>query len=484
LDYLEKRLKEKPEDKRSYFLLSTFIVNMNDENREILLISSRIPRIFFQQVISFGYDEKKWTEEEIGIISSIISFIMYLSKSSNGILFLKKSCFSFLPYSSFFQDLLSSSISLTSNSSTFMIGLRVIITMINLYGEEEKTIDTSLSGGGNVTARGRKASFLSSHRHVFPLLTDVFDVILNFDHSRDLVKTMLSKGFLYGLQVSILAIAFKHLSFSKENRRILLERSPQRFLSLVSTAIQLFIEEAGECKGKNVGYNFYVKAGGGGRDTVMVENFVEMLLQLSYSFDTAEALQEMFIVPSSSVATSSSSSVVPYDIKKIMEELVFLSEDRGLSNHTKQCAFQLLGRLQIEGNTILPREEETSSSSLTSDSLHHHRSPELNTIGLPSSPSLAASSASIAAGFSLSSKHDILQTAFQIRIDSDADFLTAYECLQEEKSLCPGSFITVLTYLRITELDDLKEADMITILTIVGLLKPRIREPFLKSLKL
>jgi hypothetical protein len=59
-----------------------------------------------------------------------------------------------------------------------------------------------------------------------------------------------------------------------------------------------------------------------------------------------------------------------------------------------------------------------------------------------------------------------------------------FEWLKEEKSICRGNLISILNALRISDVDDLKEANMKMILTIYGLLKEKAGEKFINALKL
>jgi hypothetical protein len=79
---------------------------------------------------------------------------------------------------------------------------------------------------------------------------------------------------------------------------------------------------------------------------------------------------------------------------------------------------------------------------------------------------------------------DMVRTLCLRKMDDDADFVTAFQCLQKNKSVCVATFDSLLTSLNITDSEDLKYPEMHILLTLSGVLKPRFREAFLKSLKL
>jgi hypothetical protein len=103
-----------------------------------------------------------------------------------------------------------------------------------------------------------------------------------------------------------------------------------------------------------------------------------------------------------------------------------------------------------------------------------------SSVTVPSSP---ASSVKISSSSS-SSKRATVCAALEVKLDEDADFTAAFEFLQKEKSICPEYFGPFLNRLNISDPDDLKFADMVTVIALTGLLKERFRQPFLRSLRL
>jgi hypothetical protein len=105
-----------------------------------------------------------------------------------------------------------------------------------------------------------------------------------------------------------------------------------------------------------------------------------------------------------------------------------------------------------------------------------------NSKSVKNSSVLAASSSTQVSSFT-SRLRETVNATYQLTLDPEADYIAAFECLKEEKSICRGNFISILSALRISEIEDLKDADMKTILTIHGLLKPKTGEKFMSALK-
>jgi hypothetical protein len=81
-------------------------------------------------------------------------------------------------------------------------------------------------------------------------------------------------------------------------------------------------------------------------------------------------------------------------------------------------------------------------------------------------------------------KSEMVRRIYQFKVDDDADYVSAFECLKHTKSICPDIFEANLRYYGISEVDDLKDANMKKIIGIHSLLKDKTGEMFMKSLKL
>jgi hypothetical protein len=586
LDYLEKRLKEKPNDEYSYLWFVTFIINMRNENI-LLLINRKIPEIILQKMLCYGSDMKKWSADDGEVVGQIISFVMNFSKSMNGSRYLMDFSNLHSQFNAFFFDLL---------ASTSMISVKAMIIVANVYGREENN--------------ERTKALLSSHPAILPLLIDTMDAIMNWDVNRTEIKELMKKGFEYGFKLSVVAVALRNLSISDENKSIMIKYP--KLIRLACQGIRLFIDNAPECKGMNPGETWYQKGGGGGNDLLTVENLLELLLQFSFMFEDDIVLKSAFVTPDC-------------DLNKMLEELLNIPIERQVSFETRQFALKLLSKLdpskvQGTGSGIsigsqhimlsyswsankdlviafgkklqemgydVWRDEEGSSimgpMSMTGNTLdamteaveksytmiifvspEYKESTNCRTEGLygfkraansglkllyvmmnenyttesrpvavngwlagmigaelwyplwnknqltstvnaiasklgnygrlssniplslqsPSSLKSPGSSLSPASTFSDFSVSQIVRGLNLLKVEKDADFISAFECLQKEKSLCPAFFDSLLAGFNIVDSEDLKFADMQMILTLSGLLKPRFRECFLISLKL
>jgi hypothetical protein len=306
LDYLEKRLKEKPNDVNSYWWFANFITNMRNENI-LLLVNRKIPEIILQKMISYGSNEMRWSKGDGEVMDMVIKFVMYFSKSTNGSSYLMNFFDLHHQHNSLLFELLPSS---------SMVSVRAMIVVANVYGREENN--------------ERTKALLSSHPDILPLLIDIMDAIMNWDVNRAEIKELIKKGFQYGFQLSVVSVALRNLSISDENKSIMIKYP--KLIRLACQGIRLFIDNAPECKGMNPGETFYDRGGGGGKDWLTVENLLELLLQLSFVFEDDIALKSFFITSS-------------YDLKKMMNDLLSLPVERQLSFETKQFAQQLLVKL-------------------------------------------------------------------------------------------------------------------------------------------
>jgi hypothetical protein len=587
LDYLEKRLKEKPNDVDSYWWFLNFVCDMRNENI-LLLIDRKIPEDIVQKMFSYGSDMKKWSADDVKVMDMVIIFVMNFSKSMNGSRYLMDFFNLHSQFNPFFFELLPSS---------SMISVRAMIIVANVYGREENN--------------ERTKALLSSHPVILPLLIDIMDAIMNWDVNGKEIKELIKKGFKYGgFDLSDVSIALRNLSISDENKKIMIKYP--KLIRLAYQGIRLFIDNAPECKGMNPDETFYDLGGGGGKDLLTVENLLELFLQLSFMFEDDIALKSTFITPD-------------HDLKKMLEELLNIPIERQVSFETRQFALKLLSKLdppKVEGtgNSIsigcqhimlsyswsankdlviafgkklqemgydVWRDEEGSSimgpMSMTGNTLdamteaveksytmvifvspEYKESANCRTEALygfkraansglklvfvmmkenyttesrpvavngwlagmigaelwyplwnktqltstvnaiasklgnygrlasntplslqsPSSLKSPGSSLSPASTKSASSIGEVVRGLSLLKVEKDADFISAFECLQKDKSLFPSSFDSLLAGFNIVDSEDLKFADMQIIVTLSCLLRPRFRESFLISLKL
>jgi hypothetical protein len=588
LDYLEKRLKEKPSDMKSYWWFANFICNMRNENI-LLLINRKIPEIVLQKMVSYGSNQMRWSKDDGEVMKSVIKFVMYFSKTANGSRYLNEFFNLHSQHNSFLFDLL---------PSASMVSVRAMIIVVNVYGREENNEITK--------------ALLSSHPDILPLLIDIMDAIMNWDVNRTEIRELVKKGFKYGsFDLSDVSIALKNLSISDENKSIMIKYP--KLISLACQGIRLFIENAPECKGMMPDETWYQPGGGGGKDWLTVENLLELLLQLSFMFEDDISLKSAFITPD-------------HDLKTMLEELLNIPIERQVSFETKQFAQQLLAKLDpskkqedmksshagaqhvmlsyswsvnkdlviafgkklremgydvwrdeegssilgpmsMRGNTldamteaveksymmiifVSPEYKESTNCRfegqygftragnsalklvyvMMNERYHTKSHPNIvdgwlggmvgaelwyplwkknqldsaisdvagkignnaklemnvpfalnsSSVTVPSSP---ASPVEISSS-SASAKSYALHVVLEMKLDEDADFTAAFDFLQKEKAIYPDLLVTFLNSLNISDPEDLKFADMTTVVTLSGLLKQRFRKPFLRSLRL
>jgi hypothetical protein len=303
LDYLEKRLKEKPNDFVTYQRFVSFACSLENE-KVLVLINRKIPEIVLQNVLLYGSVEKKWSQKNTEMVDQAIRFVMYVSKLINGSRYLKNHFNDTSNLVSFLHSIISSTL-----PSALMMKIRSLIIFANVYGRDENN--------------ERTKALLSTHRDILPLLLDITDAIVNCGTNRNEFKELLEKGFRYGFRLSVVAVALRNLSISDENKKIMINYP--KLISLACQGIRLFIDDAPECKGMNPGDNYFQPSGGGGKDVITVENLLELILQLSF--------------------ISENKYFSHYSICEMMKQLIALPSSRNLSFEGKQFAQQLLAKL-------------------------------------------------------------------------------------------------------------------------------------------
>jgi hypothetical protein len=72
---------------------------------------------------------------------------------------------------------------------------------------------------------------------------------------REEIKELIEKGFKYGFDPSVVAVALRNLSISDENKKIMI--TFPKLISLACQGIRLFTDDAPECVGMHPGSRFY-----------------------------------------------------------------------------------------------------------------------------------------------------------------------------------------------------------------------------------
>jgi hypothetical protein len=277
-------------------------------------IQLRIHEFVINQLISFGSNPEDWGE----IGKRCLNILMYLSKYAEGIEAIRRLAQKTLLYSLLEDDEVQ--------------GIKACFLVANVYGREE----------GNGTAN----SLLEDHPTVLPLMTSCFDATINYDANRTEIQDLQEKGFVIGvIQVGVISAALKNLSLSDKNKAIILKNA--RLMADVLVSIKAFIDNAPQFGGN---YNkMYRPAGGGGEDFFAVENFLELLLQLSFFYDDDQTLRKSF------------DSFGSLRISDLLGRFLALPLARNIPFEAKQYALTLYNRYDSSNSST--RDELASSLS-------------------------------------------------------------------------------------------------------------------------
>ena len=330
LEYCDKRLREHPNDRGPYQCFRALVKNLSNEN-----ILSLIHRNIPSRILSKLSTINTTTMNGKRIIDDCFTFLVRFSKTSNGATYLND-YFSCTP----------NCLTIISNSllSQSLNGINSIITLANVYGRDESS--TSVK------------AILEIHPDILPCLVELLDVIMNYDINRDVVKRWVNKGFWYGcVDLPIISIALRNLSISDENKRIMIQS--RKLLDLTFQGINSFLQNDPEFKGMPGG-NFYNYSGGGGKDIISLENFLELLLQLSFCYHNKSELNASFSIS--------------YNVKQMLKDLRNLSTERNVSIQSKLLVDQLLSRLEEEKpREILPLPSSPTTMTDNNDNNNHNK---------------------------------------------------------------------------------------------------------------
>jgi WD40 repeat protein len=240
LDYLQKRLKEKPNDMQSYWRFSAFVMNMRNENIPFM-IDRKIPEIIIQKLLSYGSDEKMWSLHDWRVMKTIIEFVVYFSKSVNGSSYLIDFFKLHSDYKSFFFDL---------PHSSFMFSVSAMVILASIYGREENSEGTE--------------ALLSSHPDILPQLINIMETIMNRDVNRTEIHELMKKDLLSVFDLSVVTVALRNLSISDYNKSVMIKHP--KLIFLACEGIRLLIDNAAEREAMIPDETWFRKAGGGGGD--------------------------------------------------------------------------------------------------------------------------------------------------------------------------------------------------------------------------
>ena len=305
LDYLKASVEAEPDAPIYYNAFQCLFTDISREQIAVV-VTMNIHDFIMRKLISCGHEPEFWGE----IGKRCLNILMYLSRypeSAEGIRQLKQRSFLY----SLLEDY-------------EINGIKACFIVANCYGKEE----------GNATTR----SFLEERATALPMVTSCLDANINYDPKNRKIKALEAKGYVIGvIQLNVISSALKNLSLIDRNKSILLE--DRKLLADLLHCIQVFIDNGPQFGGYF--NNMYRMAGGGGDDLFSVENFLELILQLSYQFVDDASLAKDFNV------------IKGYKISQMLKSLLELPEERRVTFEMKQIAVTLLQRYE-RGLALIP----------------------------------------------------------------------------------------------------------------------------------
>ncbi len=302
VSYLRSNILTHHNDVRPIAILSNFLLIAKSENVPVVLYTD-VMNVLMDRLARGGIDPTLWHQRFTGMTSWCLNLLTNLSHfpvSHDGIRNLNQFTFFY-----------------TLSGTVTVEGMKATIIIANVYG-----------GGENMNLVSR---FLVEHKFILQLLLDVFDYGIRYDPSRDLVsdlETLL--GFQYGeTKLRTVISALKNLSISRENKAVMAEET--RLLYLALTAIDDFNNDVSEY---SIFLTYGVETmGGGGRDFELLQLLLELLIQLSFYYESNLSLREAY------------EEVPDLRASDILQKLLALPIERNVPVESKQCATLLLFRL-------------------------------------------------------------------------------------------------------------------------------------------
>jgi hypothetical protein len=280
-----------------------------------------LTELMYQKLFTYGTSVSRWNMRFNGPAYWCLNMIMNASKFPEGADLIR----SFPDSTGFFTAILATE-DVESIKSAFILA--------NLHGSNE----------GNSTTK----ALLETYPRVLELVGKIMIATMDFDESRSDIKDLSRRGFAYGIiRFPDISAALKNLSLSEKNKRVILAN--KRILSSVLDVIRSFIWNAPEYAARS-GVAVEL-AGGGGGDVWTLQNFLELLLQLSFCFESSVALHREF------------SQINEHNIPKLLQMILELPDERATPPQIRQLVFTLLVRY----NPLLA-EKVLSSSTVESPS--------------------------------------------------------------------------------------------------------------------
>eukprot|EP01040_Poterioochromonas_malhamensis_P011854 gene11854-12931_t len=280
--------------------------------------------IITRRLITAGPDPTKWADRNTGSIYRSLGFVTSFSTLPDG-----REAIRNMGRKDFFLSFIQ-----TKEKER----MQAAIIISNLYGRDE----------GDTTTK----SLLQTYENVLQLLVNLLAAILDYNSDSKEVAEYKNMGLAFGVtKMRDASSTLKCLSISDGNKELMLKHPS--LIVYVMRAVQLFIDNKGECGAIYQGFQSY--AGGGGKDFESIENFLELLLQLSFYYEDDTRLQREFNIPSYQMVTR---------VKAILD----LPADRKLPFQARQFALQLLKRLDPQSMPA-PKDEVKATKIIQSPSL-------------------------------------------------------------------------------------------------------------------
>eukprot|EP01040_Poterioochromonas_malhamensis_P009076 gene9076-9830_t len=309
VDAARREMEANPDYKFVYTFFANAVTIMSNKYCAYF-IRMRVHELIVNRLVQAGPDPSRWPDRNTGCVYRSMGFVTSFSTLPDG-----RRAIRDLQRKEFFLAFLQ-----TKEKER----MQASIIISNLYGRDE----------GDTTTK----SLLQTYPDILQLLVNLLAAILDYNSESKEVKDYRGMGLAFGVtKMRDASSTLRCLSISDGNKTLMLKHPT--FMTHVLRAIQLFIDDANECGAVYQGFQSY--AGGGGKDFESIENFTELLLQLSFYYEDDSQLQREFNKPEYQL---------PYRLKCLLN----LPEHRQFPFEARQYTLQLLNRL--EPNTIVQQD--------------------------------------------------------------------------------------------------------------------------------
>ena len=355
-------IQSNPEYKFVYTFFANAVTTMTN-GYCAYFIQLGIHELIVNRLIRAGPDPTTWPDRNTGAVYRSMGFVTSFSTLADGCNALRQ-----LNRKQYFLSFLEA-------TAVEKERMQASIILANLYGQDEEDM-ASVS-----------QSLLTKYPNVLQLLVNLLASIIDYNAHTSEARSYRAMGLAFGVtKMRDASASLLKLAMNEQNKAPMITHAS--FLAYVLRAIQLFIDNAGQCYAIYQGFQSY--AGGGGGDFDSIQNLIELLLQLSFlelpekdpipmkesdteeqtdvgekkvesehvetmetareekkesTEDEAETLSNIEEEPQ----TSSFRDEMMEKLRAILE----LPEERNLPFATRQCAIELLTRLETIPNLLL-----------------------------------------------------------------------------------------------------------------------------------